>query len=756
MNNLNSDLMTDLTGKTEKVEEAGFAFTTDNADKPAAKTVPFYDASENNSGFNSADVVIPVNNDALKAAGNPKPGKPAIEIGLREDNMTGFQKAMRKINPWFIARNYLDTVGVDKSDGVVNNGDWNTQERPIFDVRSGERDYAKLNDPVVHETNRYGTMIDLLNITETPLPVGRSMEINGNPAVGTNPNRNKQHGFHFTADNCIGCHACEAACSEKNDLPAHLSFRSVGYVEGGSYPDFKRMNISMACNHCDNPVCMKGCPTKAYTKHAEYGAVLQDPETCFGCGYCTWVCPYNAPQLDPIEGKVSKCNMCVDRLEVGLKPACVSACLGNALNFGVTENTPENREQIKTNIPGFPDPTITNPNIRFQQTKTMPNEMSRTDTMPIKYHKQTDGSFRSVVDEKEGKDVSWNLGRLSSRENPLVIFTLFTQAAMGAFIMLYLGSLIGIESLVAVKNSVAFLPLMMILVVLQATGLILSTMHLGKPMRFYRGFNNLRYSPVSREALGVALFFSGIAAFTGLELLSVAFAYFEVNTAEGSLAFINSLIIPVQHGAAVFAITTGLIGLYWMYRSYRIPARPFWDHYQVATTFFGTLFSLGSVVLALVGVPTLIITGQDFSQLVQITAGLAALGLVAEGLGLMTHAKYLNTESGEGAAAHYVQQTTFGKTYILRNVLMAFSALSSAVVALFLSDSLAGVALGLVTALTVLVSLLIGRALFYILVIPTTMPGAFFWKNKGFEEHARDVGLADMPQVGVVPACHHH
>ena len=50
--------------------------------------------------------------------------------------------------------------------------------------------------------------------------------------------------------------------------------------------------------------------------------------------------------------------------------------------------------------------------------------------------------------------------------------------------------------------------------------------------------------------------------------------------------------------------------------------------------------------------------------------------------------------------------------------------------------------------------LLIGRALFYVLVIPTTMPGAFFWKNKGFEEHARDVGLADMPQVGVVPHLH--
>jgi hypothetical protein len=49
---------------------------------------------------------------------------------------------------------------------------------------------------------------------------------------------------------------------------------------------------------------------------------------------------------------------------------------------------------------------------------------------------------------------------------------------------------------------------------------------------------------------------------------------------------------------------------------------------------------------------------------------------------------------------------------------------------------------------------LVGRALFYVLVIPTTMPGAFFWKNKGFEQHARDIGLAHLPQVGVVPLKH--
>jgi hypothetical protein len=52
------------------------------------------------------------------------------------------------------------------------------------------------------------------------------------------------------------------------------------------------------------------------------------------------------------------------------------------------------------------------------------------------------------------------------------------------------------------------------------------------------------------------------------------------------------------------------------------------------------------------------------------------------------------------------------------------------------------------------VGAVVGRALFYVLVVPTTMPGAFFWKNKGFEEHARATGLAVRKQVGVVHHAH--
>lgn len=627
-----------------------------------------------------------------------------------------------------------------------------------WEVRTQEQDYAYLPDQEIQDKNRYGQLIDLVDLTD--LPKGRSMFINENPEVGSNPNRNKQHGFFFTADNCIGCHACEAACSEKNENPAHLAFRSVGYVEGGSYPDYKRMNISMACNHCDDPVCLKGCPTKAYTKHAEYGAVLQDPETCFGCGYCTWVCPYNAPQLDPVKGQVSKCNMCVDRLEVGLKPACVSACVGNALDFGVIENTPENREQCKTQIPGFPDPEITHPNVRFQQTKTLPIEMNRTDSMPVKYHRDDQGNYKPVVDQKAGKAKHWNFGKLNSRENPLVLFTLFAQAAYGVFLIPFLGALLGVESLVSFTQSDMFLPLTVLSLAMTAFALLMSVTHLGKPMRFYRGFNNLRYSPMAREGLGLAMFSAG-CGFTAL---------FALPGNDWTVAFVNEYVgldlqqlsqgLPLSgllEGAGIFALVAGFVGLYYMNKCYQIKARPFWNHWQTATAFAGNSLSLGAFISGVIVHATAFVQGQAIEGLTPIFAGVFILGMVIESIGLIAHNHDLNRSENEGGAAHYIQCTTFGKTYLLRNWLLGLNIVAaSALLALtVLTD---GGVLILVAwtclALLNIFTAAIGRALFYILVIPTTMPGAFFWKNKGFEQHARDIGLADNPATGVAPLAH--
>lgn len=659
---------------------------------------------------------------------------------------------MNNINPL----ENLVNQAAREANGGNSGGCGSASDQSIWQRRNNEPGYAVLSDSTTHDTNVWGQKIDLMELTEHQLPEGRSMYINENPAVGSNPNRNKQHGFYFNADNCIGCHACEAACSEKNENPAHIAFRSVGYLEGGSFPDFQRMNISMACNHCDDPVCLKGCPTKAYTKHAEYGAVLQDPDTCFGCGYCTWVCPYNAPQLDPVEGQVSKCNMCVDRLEVGLKPACVSACVGNALDFGVVENIPENRQQAKVSIPGFPDPSITQPNIRFQQTKQLPDEMHRTDSMPVKYQKDGEGSYKPEVDQKNGTQRRWNLPRLSSRENPLVAFTLLTQMSIGAFAVAVIASWLS-TSFAAFTQSVLYTPFLMLGIGGIALGLFMSTIHLGKPLRFYRGFNNLKWSPVSREGLGVALFM----AFAGLYCLATLPANPVIQGWADSLGWNLASIAnsgglqTLASAIAATAIFAGAVGLYYMYRCYRIKARPFWNHWQTGTSFVGNALSLGAMLTGLVGALAAAISSFPLSAFITICGGLMLAGMALEGLGLIAHNRAMTGKSHEGAVSHYIQQTTFGKTYWLRNTVLAANIALVAGLLLTQPTGFIALALWTISAALLVSTCVIGRALFYVLVVPTTMPGAFFWKNKGFEEHARQIGLAaDMPTAGVIDHAH--
>ncbi len=598
----------------------------------------------------------------------------------------------------------------------------------MFQIRPNEPDYALLNDPASRPCNRYG--LPIAKATPGDALFGHSLNINHDCGIGENPNRYKQHGFYFNADNCIACHACEAACSEKNDNPAHIAFRSVGFVEGGTYPAYQRLNISMACNHCDDPVCLKGCPTRAYTKFAEYGAVLQDPDICFGCGYCTWVCPYNAPQLDPVKGQVSKCNMCVDRLEVGLKPACVSACLGKALDFGVIENVPEGRSQAKTEIPGFPRTDITHPNIRFQQTRATQRDMVRVDSTALKYHRDdADGAFRPEVDPKHGYQREWNLKKLlGSHENAHIAFTLSAQAVMGAFVLLILGAA-AFDPLAAFTGGPAFLPALLAMVVLMGIGLFKLNMHLGKPHRFYRGFYNLRLSPVSREIAGVSAFFAGLAGYAALALFDHPFA------------------ATLQTVFAAIGLCGAGFGGYFMYKLYRIPARPFWNHWHTGAAFAGTALSLGSLLLALAA----LLAGALTPALGQLLAGVTALGLALEGAGLLAHARDLMGQHSEGAASMYEQGTTFGYPYWLRNGLLAAGLALAGGIALLGGGA---PAFGLLALLT-LASAVIGRALFYVLVIPTTMPGAFFWRNKGFVEHARETGLADMPQLGVAYEHHH-
>lgn len=602
----------------------------------------------------------------------------------------------------------------------------------------------KQNKDATH--SQHGAPIDLGD-TYAAL-TGKPLTINGVETLAINPDRYKQHGFHFNADNCIACHACESACSEKNNLPSHLAFRKVGFIEGGSYPDVVRLNISMACNHCDNPVCLKGCPTLAYTKYVEYGAVLQDPDICFGCGYCTWVCPYNAPQLDPVKGEVQKCNMCIDRLELGLKPACVAACLSNALDFGVIEDIPQASQQAKLAIPGFPDPSITRPNIRFQQTRSLPSSFSRGDGQPVRYYKDQAGqeTFKTGAHEKkEAKD--W--GDLSSREDPLVLFTLLSQGVAGAFLIFYLllnwgGHL----SETIATHPIATAMMLFGLTGLQTIGLVTSTLHLGKPRYFYRAMNNLRHSWVSREIFTMGTFYHLLGGYTIVSTFPSLISWLP-----GEIA---ALVPPLLGWGAVLM---GPVGLFCMAQCYRIKARPFWDHWHSEGAFYSSALILGSLVVGLTFGIAEVAVSRTSVPLLKTCSFVLTAGLLLQGISLFAHFRYLDQRGDEAAASKQLMLTTYGKTYTARWISFGVLLATSVAFALIPSDGMGGgasliavVVWGLMTLLSIFHEK-IGRALFYVVVIPTTHPGAFFWGNKVFETHARQSRLAEMP-VGVHPDAH--
>ncbi|WP_319470636.1 sulfate reduction electron transfer complex DsrMKJOP subunit DsrO [uncultured Pseudodesulfovibrio sp.] len=107
----------------------------------------------------------------------------------------------------------------------------------------------------------------------------------------------------------------------------------------------------LLCNHCEEPSCVRVCPTKATFKRAD-GIVAMDYHRCIGCRYCMAACPFGSrsfnwgepreyldlAKLNPefptrMRGVVEKCNFCVERLAVGKLPACVEASEG-AIVFG--------------------------------------------------------------------------------------------------------------------------------------------------------------------------------------------------------------------------------------------------------------------------------------------------------------------------------------------------------------------------------------------------------------------------------------
>ena len=275
----------------------------------------------------------------------------------------------------------------------------------------------------------------------------------------------EQYRFGFSMRACIGCHSCEVACAEQNGLPEGIVWRRVGEVEGGTFPDTQRLQLSMGCNHCLDPACLTGCPTNAYEK-LDNGVVAHHADECIGCQYCTWNCPYSVPVFQPDRRIVTKCDLCLPRLEDGLEPACVGACPTHAITVEKVDVAAWRADHAEADAPHLPSSALTISTTRIELPATVPPESIAASDWTV-----------------QPEDPHW----------PLVWLTVVTQVAVGV-------------SATVVDHGDRLL----------AAGLALAALagslaHLGRPGLAWKALRNLRRSWLSRE---VALFgaYSGVAA----------------------------------------------------------------------------------------------------------------------------------------------------------------------------------------------------------------------------------------------------
>lgn len=282
-------------------------------------------------------------------------------------------------------------------------------------------------------------------------------------------------GFIFDYSKCVGCHACIVACYNENKTNPCLSWRQINSFNAQKVPLAGFINLSIACNHCNEAPCLKSCPAKAYERDNHTGAVIHNSEKCIGCRYCTWACPFDAPKYNKEKGVVEKCHLCNHLISNDLNPACANQCPTGALSFGTIDSM--------------------NSNDQFGIPKTSFEPRIKTVNSEVVYSK-------SLIDfnlsEKELQCASNNLikEKVNAIEDwPLVFFTFIFSFLTGWFTSFWTGT----DRL----QQIIFL-------LLGVIGILLSTIHLGKPFRAYRSIVNIKTSWLSREIIfcGIFLLFS--------------------------------------------------------------------------------------------------------------------------------------------------------------------------------------------------------------------------------------------------------
>lgn len=180
-----------------------------------------------------------------------------------------------------------------------------------------------------------------------------------------------KYGLVISTDRCVGCQTCTTACKMQNNIPMGMVWtrtltEDATTVEGaqGTWPYLSRTFLPIGCQHCENPACMKVCPTGATYKD-DKGRVEIDYDRCIGCRMCMGACPYNArvfnwnePVRDPDfnygdarviarpKGVMEKCTLCKERTDDGDKPMCVVCCPTHARVFGDLDDPDSKASQL--------------------------------------------------------------------------------------------------------------------------------------------------------------------------------------------------------------------------------------------------------------------------------------------------------------------------------------------------------------------------------------------------------------------------
>jgi len=477
------------------------------------------------------------------------------------------------------------------------------------------------------------------------------------------PGPGEQYRFHVDMGRCIGCKCCVVACNEQNGNPASINWRRVQEIEGGWFPVTSRSYLSMGCNHCLEPTCLQGCPVDAYSKDPVTGIVRHSADACIGCQYCTWNCSYGVPQYNPERGVVGKCDMCHGRLSNGDTPACVTACPEGAIAIEIVGVAGWRAavEASRSNA-GLPkgDQSLSTTRV------TLPEALPPNAT-PV--------NVLNVVPEHP----HW----------PLVVMTVLTQLAVGAFTTIWLLQLLNASAHLRIAALASLL--------VGGLALSASTLHLGRPVHAYRAIRMWRRSWLSREVL----LFSAFSAVAGLYAAMLWFA------------------VPGSTAVGAITVLLGIAGVTASACIYRVASRPAWNTPYTLLQFNLTAAVLGPLFAAA-------IAGGNLRWLAIGAATMACAQFVLLALRFF---RCISSDSLELRGTARLLSTVLKGRLMLRGALLAMGAIA---IPLLITGSTPGAAfagaasapgeagqyLRLAALLLATTGEILGRYLFFVSVVP--------------------------------------